>query len=150
MLLELAAANAAYAVIKESIANGGDLMAVGQHIFTFFDNKAALQKTVNRGGNKSDMVEFFALEELKQKEAEIKEFMIYSGRGGLWDDWLSFQVEARRKRERAEAEERLKKAKFKQKIKDVVNITLAIILVSTGLFAVVGLVWVILTKGNFA
>lgn len=150
MLLELAAANAAYAVIKESIANGGDLMAAGQHLFTFFDNKAALQKTVSKGGNKSDMEEFFALEQLKQKEAELKEFMIYSGRAGLWDDWLSFQVEARRKREKAEAEERLKKARFKQKIKDAVNITLAIILVSTGLFAVVGFAWVIVTKGNFA
>ncbi len=44
MLLELAAANAAYAVIKQTVANGGDIMAAGQHLFSFFDNKAAISK----------------------------------------------------------------------------------------------------------
>jgi hypothetical protein len=44
MIAELAIANAAFAVIKETVANGGDIMAAGQHLFSFFDNKAAMQK----------------------------------------------------------------------------------------------------------
>ena len=75
--------------------------------------------------------------------------MIYSGRGGMWDEWLQFQVEARRSRERDAAQERAKKLKFKLKIQDVVNIVMAVLLVSTGLFAVVGLAWAIYTKGQF-
>jgi hypothetical protein len=35
MLAELAVANAAFAVIKETVANGGDIMAAGQHMFKF-------------------------------------------------------------------------------------------------------------------
>jgi hypothetical protein len=41
MLAELAIANAAFGVIKETIANGGDIMAAGSHIFKFFDNKVS-------------------------------------------------------------------------------------------------------------
>ena len=109
MLVELAAANAAFAVIKESIANGGDILAAGQSVFSYFNNKAAIQKKAREGGMKSDMEEFMALEQLKQQEAELRNLMIYQGRPGLWDDWLVFQVEARKKREAEEAAERLRK-----------------------------------------
>ena len=44
MLAELAIANAAFGVIKETIANGGDIMAAGQHIFKFFDNNPCKEK----------------------------------------------------------------------------------------------------------
>jgi hypothetical protein len=44
VLAELAIANAAFGVIKETIANGGDIMAAGQHIFKFFDSKSEIAK----------------------------------------------------------------------------------------------------------
>jgi hypothetical protein len=102
MLAELAIANAAFGVIKETIANGGDIMAAGQHIFKFFDSKSELTKKANKSG--SDSEAFFALEQIKQHEAAIQELFIYQGRAGLWDDWLKFQAEAKRKRD-AEARE---------------------------------------------
>jgi hypothetical protein len=107
MLVELAAANAAFAVIKETVQNGGDLMAAGQKLFDFFDNKNALQKKANSG---SDMEAFAALEQLKNNEAELKRMMIYHGRAGLWDDWLQFQKEAKQRREAAEKAAARKKA----------------------------------------
>jgi len=94
MLLELAAANAAFAVIKETIANGGDIMSAGQHIFKFFDSKSEISKKASGSG--SDSEAFFALEQIKQHEIQIKEMFIYQGRPGLWDEWLAFQVEARK------------------------------------------------------
>jgi hypothetical protein len=100
MLVELAAANAAFAVIKEAVQNSGDLMAAGQKLFDFFDNKSAIQKKANSG---NDMEAFAALEQIKTQEAELKRMMIYHGRAGLWDDWLKFQKEAKQRRE---AEER--------------------------------------------
>jgi hypothetical protein len=107
MLVELAAANAAFAVIKETVQNGGDIMAAGQKLFDFFDNKNAIQKKANSG---SDMEAFAALEQLKTSEAELKRMMIYHGRAGLWDDWLQFQKEAKQRREAAEREAARKKA----------------------------------------
>jgi hypothetical protein len=100
MLAELAICNAAFAVIKETVQNGGDIMAAGQKLFDFFDNKNAIQKKANSG---NDMEAFAALEQIKNNEAELKRMMVYHGRAGLWDDWLKFQKEAKQRRE---AEER--------------------------------------------
>lgn len=123
MLAELAAANAAFAVIKAAIHNGGELVAAGQKIFEYFDAKAHLQKSLNKktasGRDPSDMEEFFALQQLKQHEEEFKELLIYQGRPGLWDDWVKFQAHAARKRkEAAEAEHRayVKQQQFIQSV----------------------------------
>lgn len=148
MLVELAACNAAFSIIKETVQNGGDLLAAGQHLFSFFDNKSALQKNLNKKGASSDLEEFFALEQIKQKEAELKEMMIYSGRGGLWDDWLYFQAQARRKREQAAAQEAAKRLRKLKKIRQVVDIVLAVIIASLGVAAASSFVWIILTRGN--
>jgi hypothetical protein len=97
MIAELAIANAAFAVIKETVANGGDIMAAGQHIFKFFDSKSEIAKKANQSG--SDSEAFFALEQIKNNEKALQEMFIYQGRAGLWDDWLKFQADAKRKRE---------------------------------------------------
>jgi hypothetical protein len=52
-----------------------------------------------------------ALEQVKQKEEELKQFMIYCGRPGLWNDWVRFQVEARKRRQQEAAD--AKKAREK-------------------------------------
>jgi len=113
MLAELAVANAAFAVIKETVQNGGDIMAAGQKLFDFFDNKSAIQKKASSG---NDMEAFAALEQIKTNEAELKRMMVYHGRAGLWDDWLKFQKEAKQKREAAERAELRKAAARKAKI----------------------------------
>ena len=145
MIAELAIANAAFAVIKETVANGGDIMAAGKHLFSFFDNKAAIAKKANASG--SDSEAFFALEQIKQSEEELKELMIYCGRAGLWDDWLQFQAEAKRKRE-ADAKEQARAIfKRRQEIWGWINGVLIAICVATGLFAVGLLVWFIVKRG---
>ena len=139
MLLELAAANAAFAVIKEAVQNSGDIMNAGQALFQYFDNKDAIQKRANAkgGSNRGDLEEFMALEKLKQQEEELKQMMIYSGRGGLWQDWLKFQSDAKRKREAAECEKVLRKQRIIGRIKDVAMIILVIVLLG-GLGAIIG------------
>ena len=146
MLLELAAANAAFAVIKETIANGGDIMAAGQHLFSFFDNKAAISKKAGQSG--SDSEAFFALEQIKQHEIQLKELMIYQGRGGLWDEWLAFQVEARKNREAVARAILLKKRKRIQAINGVLTGIAVFLLGVTGIGAVALLVWIVVTKGG--
>jgi len=146
MLLELAAANACFAVIKETIANGGDIMSAGKHLFSFFDNKAAIAKKANASG--SDSEAFFALEAIKRNEQELQEIMIYCGRAGLWDDWLQFQADAKRKRDAAVKAEALARYKRKQTIWAWVNGILITVSVLSGAIVIAILVWAIYTRGG--
>jgi hypothetical protein len=104
MLLELAAANAAFNVIKQALANGKELSDLGSKVFDYFDNKAKIQQKVNEKGNRSDIEEFFALEKLNAQEVELRERMIYEGRPGMWADWQKFQAAAARRRREAKEE----------------------------------------------
>ena len=146
MLLELAAANAAFAVIKQTVANGGDIMAAGQHIFKFFDSKSEIAKKANASG--SDSEAFFALEQIKQSEKDLQEMFIYQGRAGLWDDWLKFQADAKRKREADARALALAKIKRKEKIWAWINGFLIAVSVLTGVIIIAGLIWLIATKGD--
>lgn len=112
MLAEIAAANAAFAVIKGALANGKELHQLGSRVFDYFDNKAKIQESATKKGGGSDLEEFMALEQLKQQEEELRERMVYAGRPGMWGDWQKFQAAAARKRrEDAEAVAREKKRK---------------------------------------
>ena len=76
MLAELAAANAAFAVIKKCVENGSELAKAGKAISDFTLNKDAVQKKAaakgsNLDGSKSDLEEFLALDELKRREVEL-------------------------------------------------------------------------------
>jgi hypothetical protein len=139
MLAELAVANAAFAVIKEAVANSGDIMAAGESLFKYFDTKAEIQKKASAkgGSDRGDLEEFMALEKLKKQEEELREMMIYQGRAGLWTDWLKFQLEAKKKREAAERERILRKQRIIGRIKDVFMIILIVVLLG-GIGAIIG------------
>jgi hypothetical protein len=139
MLAELALANAAFSVIKEAVQNSGDIMNAGQALFQYFDNKAVIQKKASEkgGSDRGDLEEFMALEQLKKQEEELREMMIYQGRAGLWTDWLKFQLEAKKKREAAEREKRLRKQRIIGRIKDIAMIILIVVLLG-GIGAIIG------------
>jgi len=139
MLAELAVANAAFAVIKEAVANSGDIMAAGESLFKYFDTKAEIQKKASAkgGSDRGDLEEFMALEKLKKQEEELREMMIYQGRAGLWTDWLKFQLEAKKKREAAEREHILRKQRIIGRIKDGFMILLIVVLLG-GIGAIIG------------
>jgi len=49
-----------------------------------------------------------------KQEAELKEMMIYQGRGGMWQDWLAFQAKQKKARdEEKKTAERKKLARRK-------------------------------------
>ena len=102
MLAELAAANAAFGIIKSFVSNGKELSGCAKQISDFvfakeqIEKKAKKQKAKGVGG--SDLEEFMALEKIAEQEKQLKEIMIYAGRPGLWQDWQAFQAEARKSR----------------------------------------------------
>ena len=108
MLVELAAFNAAYAVVKQFVSNGRELSDCFQQISTITNAKEDLknrhQKKKNSvwsslsGQTDDDIEEFMALEKIKQAEYELESMIKIYGRAGLWDDWVRFQAEARKRR----------------------------------------------------
>jgi hypothetical protein len=151
MLVELAAANAAFAVIKEAVQNSGDLMNAGQALFSYFDQKSAIQKKYEQKAKNSksnDMEEFFALEQLKKQETELRETMQYLGRAGLWEDWLKFQKEAKHKRIAAEKAELRAAAARKAKMLAVAGWSFVAMLFTTLMVLGVWVVDQIKHKGN--
>jgi|TARA_R110002124_G_scaffold11971_1_gene56776 hypothetical protein len=102
VLAELAACNLAYSTIKKFVGSGRELMDCSQSVINYFDNKSALAKRVeSSSGPKNELEEFLALEKIRAQEAELKQFMIYCGRAGMWNDWQAFQAQAARNRKDA-------------------------------------------------
>lgn len=130
MLAELAAANAAFAIIKKTIQNGKDLHDTGNAAYAYFNSKTQIQKNFTKKGKRQDLEEFFALEKLREQEEQLKELMIYAGRPGLWDDWLKFQSEAKRQRDHEELMRRKAIIARNEQIKQLATI------LSAALFAV--------------
>jgi len=133
MLAEIAAANAAFAVIKTAIQNGREIADVANKVGEYVDATESLRKKgekKKRAGN-GDLEEFMHLEKLKQQEEQLKEWMIWAGRPGLWQDWIRFQAEARKRRL---AEQEARRRRIKQWI-EIGTIALVCILGLFGLAA---------------
>lgn len=149
MLAELAAANAAFAVIKETLSNGRELYEAGEALADYFGLKSELQKKAHEHGYKSDLQAFLALEKLKSYEDELKQMMIWQGRGGLWSDWLDFQKQMKESREEAKRIEDAKKTKRKKLIVDwSIGIVVVLCILSAVGFAAYILYWLVTTKGK--
>ena len=130
MLAELAAANAAFDVIKQTIANGKEIYDAVDSLSQYFGLKQEIQRKAHEHGYKSDLEAFMAEEKLKKQEDELKELMIYQGRAGMWDDWLQFQSTMKRSREKAERDKRLAREKRKQAL---IN---TLVVVGAGVFVI--------------
>ena len=110
MLLEIAAANAAFGIIKEALTNGKELYEVADTVGSYFDNKSIIAKKAKQSGNGDELSAFMELQKLKKEEEWLKEYMIYAGDPGVWDAWLQFQSDRKRQREAAAKAKIYKKA----------------------------------------
>tara|TARA_A100001035_G_scaffold182777_1_gene145454 strand:- start:1843 stop:2313 length:471 start_codon:yes stop_codon:yes gene_type:complete len=154
MLEYVAAANAAYSVVKRAIQNGKELHSCAKAISQFTHASDDLRKSHEQkkrsiwtkflGKEDNDLETFMHLEAIKAKEDELKQMMIYLGRPGLHSDWVKYQVEARKRRQQ-EAED--KKRKIRE-LKENLEIAAAWVLGAIALTIVVAfVVWVLQRKG---
>lgn len=79
-------ANEAIGAIKEFAGHVESVGQMGKDLTKLADAKAELQKSAADG----DMEAFWALEDIKRHEAEVKQMFIYNGRPGLWEDYVNF------------------------------------------------------------
>jgi molecular chaperone GrpE (heat shock protein) len=144
MLAELAAANAAFGVIKQTVMNGKDLASAAHSIGEYIGIKEKLEKqgskkknsfwSAFKGKGANDLDEFMALEKIREQEHELKELMMLYGRHHLWDDWQRFQAKMRK--QRREEEEKARK-----KRKQIIEGILLTILIIVGLGGLALVVW---------
>lgn len=111
ILESIAAANAAYSVIKTALGNGketaGLISAVGKFLSAEEDVKEAINKkkaspiTMITGSSEGDWEEFQHLENLRQKRQELESYCRLYAPPGTWDRWQQWQAEARKQRQAA-------------------------------------------------
>ena len=145
MLAEIAAANAAFAIIKKCVENGSDIAKAGKAISDFTLNKDAAQKKVtdkhgsNLDGSKSDLEGFLHLDQLRQKENELRSMMQLYGRANMYPDYVKYCAEARRQRAESAAEQRRKSMKLHDNIMLCIYwaVSLGLALVVLGIFILI-------------
>lgn len=149
MLEALALANGAYQIIRQTIQNGRELTSAGKSIADFCRAEDQLQQDLHKrknsmwtaflGKTDNDLEEFMALEEIRRKKETLREFMQLYGRAGLYQDYLNYCSESRRKRKEA----LLAQKKKRQQMQDLIlKIILGILIAGllTGVVTVLAII----------
>ena len=152
MLEMLMVANSAFAVIKQTIENGRELSSAGAAIAKFVGAEEQLKKDLDKkknsiwtnflGREDNDLEEFMALEQIRVKNEQLREFMQLYGRANLYNDYISYCADARKARKEA----RIKAEQQREKIKDIALKVVLAILVSALLAGVVTVLAIIARK----
>lgn len=142
MISELMIANQCFDVLKKTVMNGRDIMSAGKAISKFVQAEEELQARGNAkknsiwrrigGSDGSDLEEFMALEQIAAKKAELRSMMQLYGRGGMYNDFVRFQAEQRKKRQEAIEDQR----KRRQRLVHGILATVAIIVTGSIILAV--------------
>lgn len=134
------AANEAIGALKEMAGHVTSVGQMGKDLTKLADAHEELEKEAADG----DMEAFWALENIRKKEYEIKQLFIYAGRPRLWDDYQTFlrnRKELRKKQqEREEAARKRKKKAIKDGLIVVGAILLACLTVGLGIWLLLAIV----------
>ena len=114
MLAELAAFNAGFAVIKQTVLNGKDITSALGSLSNMLRAEQDLRARGNRkkkniwtkvaGKSADDFEEFIALNSIKEQRKELAS-MVRLYASFSWDDFVAYEAKMRKKRKQ-EAEER--------------------------------------------
>lgn len=107
-------ANEAIGAIKEFAGHCQSVGEMGKDLTKLADAKEEIQKKAADG----DMEAFWALEDIKRHESEVKQMFIYQGRPGLWTDYENFIRNRQEMKRKAAEREQAKKLARKKAIKN--------------------------------
>ena len=130
-------ANQAIRGIKELAGHVTSVGQMGKHLTNLADAREDIQKQADAG----DTNAFFHLEEIKQREYEIKQLFIYAGRPRLWEDYQTF---LRNRKELRKKQREREKAKRLAKRKAIKNGFIYTAVILAGCLTVAGGVWLLL------
>lgn len=137
-----AAAQAAIKGIQAAIKMGKDINGIMHDVIGFMDAKDAVQTAKGKGkGAKSDTGKALEIamhaKTLADQEQELKEMLIYSGNGDVWERMLQERAKIRIQRQKEELAAKKKKEAFAKELDEIVTWTLSgvAIVVFVGLVA---------------
>jgi len=144
ILETIAAANAAYSVIRTCLQNGKEVTGLVSEVGKFLHAEETLQEEYKKrkdnplakvlGKDISDWEHFQHLEEMKRKRKELEEWCRLYAPSGTWDRWVKFQADARIARKEARrAAERAREER--------IELIITILCVVGGIAALAGVLW---------
>lgn len=148
-LCAIKVANEAIGAVRELCTNLNEVRSVGtcfgKHLINLSDAKEELTQRADQGDSEA----FWALEDLRRREEEVKNLILWGGRANLWADYCTFMKNRKEMRENQRKRELAKKLAKKKAIKN------AFLYGITGLFvlgvvggAVAVVFWLIGLKGG--
>lgn len=138
-------ANEAIGAIKEFAGHCQSVGEMGKDLTKLADAKDDIEKAAKDG----DMEAFWALEDIKRHEAEVKRQFIYAGRPGLWEDYCTFISNRKEMKRKAAEREKAKKLARRKAIKNGLAIGGASLLILTAVGGAIYMVyWLVSLKGK--
>jgi len=141
-------ANEAVSAIREMCQNINDVSSIGsmgKDMTKLADAKEQIQKDAAQG----DAEAFWALEDIKAKEKELRDLMIYGGRANLWSDYETFMRNRKQMRENEKKRIEDKRLAKRKAIKNGLLITGVVVGVLTAVGAIGFMVyWMVSVKGR--
>jgi hypothetical protein len=111
ILETIAAANAAYGVIRTCLQNGKEVTGLVSEVGKFLQAEEELETLHKKkqndplanllGKDISDWEHFQHLEDLREKRKELESFCRLYAPSGTWDRWVKYQADARIARKQA-------------------------------------------------
>lgn len=126
----IAGARAAIDVVKQAVEVGQDIQGLAPQIMSFFDfkekaiqenNKLATKKTFSGSATGQAMQNIMALEELEDAEKYVKEMLIYTGQGDIWERIVAERTRLVKEQKAKELSQRRERARKLSLIKDVLT-----------------------------
>lgn len=141
-------ANDAIGAVRELCTNLNEVRSVGssfgKHLTKLSDAKEELVERADRGDSEA----FWALEDLRRREEEVKTLMVYGGRANLWTDYQAFMKNRKEMRENQRKRELAQKLAKRKAIKDGLIITAVVLASITAVGAgCLMLYWLVSQKG---
>jgi len=146
VLAEIAAFNLAVATVKEAASHTGDIIQIFKGMGELMSAKEKVEKTVQKKGQ-SDLEAYAAHVKMQQEYDRIVELLKWTGH---WEPYLEFKRQRRKEREEAERKALRERLAKRKKWRDAIIIFSVVLAVLFAVGILVGLIYVIKTKGRFA
>ena len=146
ILESIAAANAAYSVIRTALSNGKEtaslMGSIGKFLTAEEDIKSAVERkkksplTAITGGSEGDWEEFQALDDIRANRAELESWCRLYAPSGTWDRWVSYEAKGRTQRAEAKKAAAAAREKRNEQIAMAIAIAVAFFTCIAGLYYV--------------
>ena len=134
MLAELMVANAAFAVIKKTLANGKEIADAGSALTKYFGASQAIEQKV-KTGNGDVLGAYQAKQAIERQEKEL-EFMLNKQSIQGYYKYCQFRDEFYKKQKDAAKKQKIRQAKINSNINDGLIALGIVIIIMAALFGV--------------